>query len=80
MVWLAVAGGLPHSYQGKPFQDDVHRSGPQTIPGVLQCALYDLGGEGVAYHDTGALINRNADSFSLMNWRSSSVGVSRGNQ
>lgn len=24
----------------------------QTIPGRLECAFYDLGGEGVAYHDT----------------------------
>ncbi len=26
-------------------------SGPQVIPGRLQTVLYDLGGEGVAYHD-----------------------------
>ena len=52
LVGLAVAGNVPHGYKGKPFQDEQHRSGPQVIPGVLQCALYDLGGEGVAYHDT----------------------------
>ncbi len=45
---LAVAPG----YKGKPFHDQFHESGPQVIPGTLQCALYDLGGEGVAYHDT----------------------------
>lgn len=28
--------------------------GPQTIPGRVQCAYYDLGGEGVAYHDSDA--------------------------
>ena len=27
-------------------------SRPQVIPGRLECAFYDLGGEGVAYHDT----------------------------
>jgi hypothetical protein len=41
-------------YQGKPFQDSMHRGGPQTIPGRVQCAYYDLGGEGVAYHDSDA--------------------------
>lgn len=44
--------GLPSGYKGKPFRDEQHRSGPQVIPGTVQCALYDLGGEGVAYHDT----------------------------
>jgi hypothetical protein len=37
-------------YLGKPFRDSLHQD-IQTIPGRLQCALYDLGGEGVAYHD-----------------------------
>jgi hypothetical protein len=27
----------------------------QVIPGRLQCAFYDLGGEGIAYHDTDAI-------------------------
>jgi hypothetical protein len=43
---------VPADYKGKPFQDAVYKAGPQSIPGILQCALYDLGGEGVAYHDT----------------------------
>ena len=43
---------LPPGYQGKPFRDHAHRSGPAVIPGTVQCALYDLGGESVAYHDT----------------------------
>jgi hypothetical protein len=55
LLLLSGFGGVPAGYQGKPFQDEHHRSGPQTIPGVLQCALYDLGGEGVAYHDTDAI-------------------------
>lgn len=33
----------------KPFSDARH--GIQRIPGRVLCACYDLGGEGVAYHD-----------------------------
>lgn len=44
------------NYKGKPFQDSRIR-GPQKIPGVLQCAYYDTGGEGVAYHDSDAKNN-----------------------
>ncbi|MGA3027455.1 MAG: carbohydrate-binding protein [Bryobacteraceae bacterium] len=51
----AQASGLPRDYKGKPFRDDRYKSGPQVIPGVIQCAYYDLGGEGVAYHDTDAI-------------------------
>jgi len=42
-------------YKGKPYQDSRDREGAQKIPGVLQCAYYDIGGEGVAYHDTDAV-------------------------
>src|ERR1039458_2104485 len=42
-------------YQGKPFQDSLHPGVPQNIPGRVQCASYDLGGEGIAYHDTDAV-------------------------
>ena len=41
-------------YRGRPFHDSVYQGGPQKIPGRVQCAYYDLGGEGVAYHDTDA--------------------------
>jgi hypothetical protein len=37
-------------YKGIPFHDSAYRGGPQEIPGRVQCAYYDLGGEGVAYH------------------------------
>ena len=47
----------PADYVGKPFTDAFHKAGLPTIPGLLQCALYDLGGEGVAYHDSDALNN-----------------------
>ena len=46
-----MAGQVPQDYRGKPFQDATHTSGAQVVPGRLQAALYDLGGEGVAYHD-----------------------------
>jgi hypothetical protein len=49
--------GVPADYQGKPFADAVHKAGPPNIPGIVQAALYDLGGEGVAYHDTDATNN-----------------------
>jgi hypothetical protein len=45
------------NYRGEPFHDTVYRSGPQKIPGRVQCAYYDFGGEGVAYHDTDAKNN-----------------------
>src|SRR5208283_5559625 len=59
-AWAAFLGlpaafgfaALPADYQGKPFTDEYHQTGPVNIPGIVQCALYDLGGEGVAYHDT----------------------------
>ena len=39
-------------YKGVPYHDSRYQSGPQKIPGRVLCAYYDLGGEGVAYHDT----------------------------
>jgi hypothetical protein len=46
-----TGGSVPSVYKGKPFHDATHTTGPQVIPGRLQAALYDLGGEGIAYHD-----------------------------
>lgn len=53
---------MPVSYKGKPFEDSVYKQGPQVIPGRVELALYDLGGEGIAYHDVtpvneGAVLN-----------------------
>jgi hypothetical protein len=39
-------------YRGKPFSDSFYKAGPQIIPGEVQCEYYDLGGSGVAYHDS----------------------------
>lgn len=57
--WAAVLlfvpcawAGMPEGYKGKPFGDEFHKAGAPKIPGIVQAALYDLGGEGVAYHDT----------------------------
>lgn len=44
----------PSDYTGRPYQDAVHAGVPQRIPGPVFCAYYDLGGEGIAYHDTEA--------------------------
>jgi Carbohydrate binding module (family 6) len=48
---IARAGG---PYTGQAYHDSVYHAGPQTIPGRVMCAYYDLGGEGVAYHDSDA--------------------------
>lgn len=34
------------------YTDDFYTKGVQTIPGKIQCEYYDVGGEGVAFHDT----------------------------
>lgn len=49
---ITALGQIPADYQGKPFADAYHKSGPPAIPGIVQCALYDMGGEGIAYHDS----------------------------
>jgi hypothetical protein len=40
-------------YKGTAYQDE-HYRGTQSIPGKVECAAYDRGGEGIAYHDTEA--------------------------
>jgi hypothetical protein len=39
-------------YKGTAYQDTRYTGGPQKIPGKAECAYYDRGGEGVAYHDS----------------------------
>ncbi len=51
-----AADNLKH-YRGKPFHDSEYQGGPQKIPGRIQCAYYDAGGEGIAYHDSDAKNN-----------------------
>jgi hypothetical protein len=40
------------NYSGTPYLDSEYKTGMQIIPGRIYLAYYDLGGEGVAYHDT----------------------------
>ena len=58
------ASSFPSDYQGRPFADSMYHGGPQVIPGRLECAYFDLGGEGVAYHDQDA-INRGSGELNL---------------
>jgi hypothetical protein len=44
-------------YKGLPYEDSRYHGGAQKIPGRLDCAYYDRGGEGVAYHDSDAKNN-----------------------
>ncbi len=46
-----IQAQIPKDYKGKPFEDKYYKLGPQVIPGRVELAYYDLGGEGVAYHD-----------------------------
>jgi len=48
---------VPSDYKGRPFRDKVYTRGAQMIPGRVELAYYDLGGEGVAYHDSDAKNN-----------------------
>ena len=43
------------NYSGTPYADSAYNKGAQIIPGRLQCEYYDLGGEGVAYHDNDSI-------------------------
>ena len=60
--WGSAALSAPQSdflthYKGTPFHDSRYQGGAQPIPGKVLCAYYDLGGEGVAYHDSDAKNN-----------------------
>jgi hypothetical protein len=48
----AFSQSLSSQYKGLPYHDTRYQGGPQKIPGQVLCAYYDLGGEGLAYHDT----------------------------
>jgi len=50
-------GTFVGSYKGTPYHDARYEGGAQRIPGKVMCAYYDLGGEGVAYHDADAKNN-----------------------
>src|SRR5277367_4051819 len=54
---IPASSQAPSTYKGTPYQDSRYQGAPQKIPGKVQCAYYDRGGEGVAYHDTDAKNN-----------------------
>jgi hypothetical protein len=54
---------VPADYKGKPYTDASHPN-MQTIPGRIEAAFFDLGGEGVAYHDIDA-INHGSGELNL---------------
>lgn len=54
LILISFSNGyvqIPADYKGKPFCDSLYTRGAQQIPGRVELAYYDLGGEGVAYHD-----------------------------
>ena len=59
LMWPAIAfsQSFLSQYKGLPYHDSRYSSGAQTLPGKVLCAYYDLGGEGVAYHDSDAKNN-----------------------
>jgi hypothetical protein len=52
VFFIFLGAGILENYKGKPWENS-----PQIIPGKVQCELYDLGGEGIAYHDTDSINN-----------------------
>jgi hypothetical protein len=50
------------AYAGIPYRDTVTALSEQQIPGKLQCEFYDIGGEGITFHDTD---NSNSGSGAL---------------
>ena len=49
---IAFSQSFLSQYKGLPYHDTRYSGGPQKVPGRVLCAYYDLGGEGIAYHDT----------------------------
>ena len=49
---IAFPQSFLNQYKGLPYHDIRYQGGAQEVPGQVLCAYYDLGGEGVAYHDS----------------------------
>jgi hypothetical protein len=67
-LYSCACAQFPADYKGKPYNDSVYTKGPQIIPGRVELVLYDLGGEGIAYHDStveneGAKLNHTSDHW-----------------
>lgn len=54
-ILFLCQGSSFEKYKGTPYADTIYTDGAQSIPGKLQCEYYDLGGEGVAYHDNDSI-------------------------
>lgn len=52
LVLSALSSSAQEKYNGLPWNETI-----QVIPGKIQCEYYDLGGEGIAYHDTDSINN-----------------------
>jgi hypothetical protein len=57
IVGLPASEAADRDYKSSPYHDSRYQGGAQRIPGRVDCAYYDLGGEGIAYHDTDAKNN-----------------------
>lgn len=55
VLLLPLISRAGETYKGQAYHDNLYHGGPQAIPGRVMCAYYDLGGEGVAYHDSDAV-------------------------
>jgi hypothetical protein len=49
---IAFPQSFLSQYKGLAYHDSRYQGSPQKIPGRVLSAYYDLGGEGVAYHDS----------------------------
>src|SRR6202035_4705204 len=52
VLWPQPGTAVAQREKSKAFKDSHYRTAPQRIPGRVECAAYDVGGEGVAYHDS----------------------------
>jgi len=52
IIALLAACSGSNQYKGKAWDNK-----PQEIPGKVQCELYDVGGEGISYHETDSVNN-----------------------
>jgi hypothetical protein len=53
-----TAAAFPTDYKGKPWKGVA-----QVIPGRVKMAYYDLGGEGLAYHDSNPTVNEGSGTL-----------------
>jgi hypothetical protein len=58
LIWIVVTltgscdSVRSRPYRGRPFSGTAYHTGPQAVPGKIQCEYFDSGGEGIAYHDS----------------------------